>query len=185
MKFRTSICVALLLIGTSARATEFKTIDVGASRLGFVYKQMGVAMDGRFAKFNGRMLFDPTKPSQGSANLELDLASIDTGTEADAEVQGKAWFNSAAFPKATFTSTQIVPTGPGTFDVQGKLTIKGKTVDLRAPVRFTEKNAVGTFQGSFTIRRADFAIGEGSWSKFDVVANEIRIDFFLVARPGR
>jgi hypothetical protein len=33
--------------------------------------------------------------------------------------------------------------------------------------------------GSFVLKRADYAIGEGMWAKFDVVANEITVNFNL------
>lgn len=37
----------------------------------------------------------------------------------------------------------------------------------------------GLLTGSFVLRRADFGIGEGMWSKFDVVANEITVNLAL------
>jgi polyisoprenoid-binding protein YceI len=39
----------------------------------------------------------------------------------------------------------------------------------------------GVFDGSFTIRRADFTIGEGAWAKFDIVANDVQIKFRITA----
>ncbi|NLJ62256.1 MAG: polyisoprenoid-binding protein, partial [Alcaligenaceae bacterium] len=40
-----------------------------------------------------------------------------------------------------------------------------------------------TFSGSFSLLRGDYAIGEGAWSKFDIVANDVRIDFTIIATP--
>jgi polyisoprenoid-binding protein YceI len=69
---------------------------------------MGVAMDGHFAKFSAALSFDPAKPEQAKVGIEVDLTSIDAGSgEADQEVVGKMWFNTAAFPKAVFTAKQI------------------------------------------------------------------------------
>jgi hypothetical protein len=39
--------------------------------------------------------------------------------------------------------------------------------------------------GSFILQRADYAIGEGMWSKFDVVANDIQVSFHLTALTGK
>jgi len=110
------------------------------------------------------------------------LASIDAGTEeANGEVAGKDWFNTSAFPTAHFESGTIKALGDNRFEVNGKLTIKGKTVDVVVPATFKEENKQGVFAGSFTIRRGDFAIGEGSWSTFDIVANDIEIKFTITA----
>ena len=60
-------------------------------------------------------------------------------------------------------------------------TIKGKTQDVVVPATFTPQGNSGVFDGSFTIRRADFSIGEGSWAKFDIVANDVLIKFRITA----
>jgi hypothetical protein len=39
-------------------------------------------------------------------------------------------------------------------------------------------------EGRFTIRRGDFAIGEGAWSAFDVVANDVLVTFRITADSG-
>jgi polyisoprenoid-binding protein YceI len=36
--------------------------------------------------------------------------------------------------------------------------------------------------GSFVIRRADYGIGEGMWSKFDVVANDVTVNLSLTLK---
>ena len=177
--------MGMLLVSTSSHAIEYKTLLTDKSQVGFVYKQMGVTMDGKFKRFAAQLSVDPAKPQQAKASIEVDLASIDTGTEADQEVQGKPWFNSAAFPKASFVASQIKRTGPQEFEVVGKLTIKGKTVDLKFPLQYAVQGNSGVFKGSFVIRRADFNIGEGTWAKFDVVANDIQVNFQLTAQSGK
>ena len=42
--------------------------------------------------------------------------------------------------------------------------------------------AQGLVDGAFVLKRADFAIGEGSWSDFGTVANEIQIKFHFLAK---
>ena len=49
------------------------------------------------------------------------------------------------------------------------------------PATFTPQGNTGVFDGNFTIRRADFSIGEGSWAKFDIVANDVVIKFRITA----
>ena len=67
----------------------------------------------------------------------------------------------------------------------GKLTIKSKTQDLVVPVTFTAQGKSGVFDGSFMLRRGDFNIGEGAWSKFDIIANDITVKFRITASNGK
>ena len=178
--FRISVLAALLPLAT--QAAEYTQVDVKQSAINFSYQQMGVGMDGKFNEFTSTLHFDPAKPAEGKAVLDVALASIDAGTEeANGEVAGKDWFNTSAFPTAHFESGVIKALGDNRFEVNGKLTIKGKTVDVVVPATFKEENNQGVFAGSFTIRRGDFAIGEGSWSTFDIVANDIQIKFTITA----
>ncbi len=166
----------------SAQAVEYTQVQTDKSTIHFTYKQMGVAVDGQFRKFASQITFDPAKPSAAKATFEVELASVDTGApEGDQEVAGKPWFNTRAFPIAKFVSGTVKPLGGNKVEVAGQLTIKGKTQDVVVPATFTPQGNSGVFDGSFTIRRADFSIGEGSWAKFDIVANDVLIKFRITA----
>lgn len=170
----------------NASAVEYKSIQSDKSKITFQYKQMGVGMEGQFKKFAAQLNFDPNKSSAAQAQIEIDLSSIDTGSaEADDEVVGKTWFNVKAFPKAIFAVKQIKPTGANQYEVAGTLTIKGKSQDIKLPLKYTTQGNVGVFSGSFVMHRADFGIGEGIWAKFDVVANDIQVNFQLTAIAGK
>lgn len=166
----------------SAQAAEFTQIQADKSAINFTYKQMGVAVDGRFKRFTSQLNFDPAKPAAAKATFEVELASVDTGApEGDDEVAGKPWFNTKAFPTAKFISSNVKPLGGNKYEVAGQLSIKGKTQEVLVPATFTPQGNSGVFDGSFTIRRADFSIGEGSWAKFDIVANDVLIKFRITA----
>jgi len=91
----------------------------------------------------------------------------------------KSWFNAAAFPKASFVAKQIKQTAPNQYEVQGTLSIKGLSRDVKFPMKHTAQGKDGLLTGSFTLKRADYTIGEGMWAKFDVVANDIQVNFSL------
>jgi polyisoprenoid-binding protein YceI len=139
-------------------------------------------MDGRFGKFSSQLRFDPATPVAAVARIEVDLASVDTGSaEGDAEVANKTWFNTQSFPTARFESTAVKALGGNRYEVAGKLTIKGTSRDVVVPATFTPQGQTGVFDGSLTIRRGDFAIGEGAWKAFDIVANDVVIKFRITA----
>lgn len=176
----------LLALGISmssaAQGLELTTLDIAQSRVSFAYKQMNVPMEGTFKRFGGQLLFDSAKPTLAKTALNIDLASIDTGSaEGDAEVAGKLWFNTGQFPVARFVSTSVKPLGNNRFLVTGKMSIKGRTRVLSTPASVSWQGEKGIFEGAFVIKRADYGIGEGLWADFDAVANEVQIKFRLVA----
>jgi len=169
----------------SAHAAEYRQIQADQSAVTFTYQQMGVTMEGKFRRFTGQLRFDPQRPEAAQATVEVDLASMDTGsTESDQEVAGKTWFNTPAFPTARFVTSSVKSLGDQRYEAVGQLTIKGKTQDVTIPATFAAQGQTGVFDGHFTLRRGDFAIGEGAWAAFDVVANDVQIQFHLTAQAG-
>ena len=169
----------------SAYAAEYRQVQTEQSAIQFGYQQMGVTMEGTFSRFTAQLNFDPDQPASAKATVEVDLASIDTGSaEGNEEVAGKPWLNTPAFPTARFAASSIKALGDNRFEAAGQLTIKGKTQDVVIPATFTAQGKTGMFEGQFTLRRADFALGEGAWAAFDVVANEIQIRFRIAASTG-
>jgi polyisoprenoid-binding protein YceI len=174
--------IASLLTAQAAHAVEFNQFQAAKSSLSFVYKQMNVPVDGQFKSFRATIAFDPAKPAAAKAEFEIDLASIDAGSkDANDEVAGKAWFNTKQFPVAKFVASSVKPLGNNRYEVAGKMSIKGKTLDLATPVTVTQQGNSASFDGSLVLKRADYAIGDGIWADFGTVANEIQIKFRLVA----
>jgi polyisoprenoid-binding protein YceI len=175
-----------LLLGLAtaapAAALEYNQVQPERSSLTFTAKQMGVPVDGKFRKFSAQIAFDPARPQATKAAMDVDLASIDAGSdEANDEVVGKQWFNVKVYPTARFVATAVKALGGNRYELAGTLSIKGRSRDTTAAVSFTTQGTEAVFDGGFVIKRADFAIGEGSWSDFDTVANEIPIRFHIVA----
>ncbi len=183
--FTISLAISLaiaLATDFSVQAAEYTQVQPDKSAINFVYKQMGVAVDGKFKKFSSQLSFDPAKPTAAKATFDVELGSVDTGApEGDDEVAGKPWFNTKVFPTAKFASSSVKALGGNKYEVAGQLSIKGKTQEVIVPATFTAQGKTGVFDGSFTIRRADFSIGEGSWAKFDIVANDVLIKFRITA----
>jgi polyisoprenoid-binding protein YceI len=142
---------------------------------------MNVPVEGKFKKFNAQIDFDNARPEASKASVDIDVASFDLGDpEYNKEVLKKEWFNAAQFPKATFASTALKPDGAGKFDVTGKLTVKGKTADVRFPLTMKKEGSSQVFEGSLPIKRLAFNIGEGEWRDTSMVADEVVIKFRVV-----
>ena len=155
------------------------------SDISFTFKQMGVAVDGQFKKFDAQISFDAAKLATSKVTFTVDLASTTLGDKAtDAELVKAPWFNTAKFPQATFTSSSIKAIAVGKYEVAGKLSIKGVASDVIVPVAMTQSGAgaasVTTAVGSFPINRLTFKIGEGEWSDTSMVADPVQVKFKIV-----
>ncbi|MGB8516344.1 MAG: YceI family protein [Gallionella sp.] len=173
---------ALITLASGAQAVEFSEVQAAKSTMIFGYKQMNVPLSGKFAKFNIVANFDPAKPASAQAKISIDLSSIDTGnSDADEEVMGKLWFDTKQFPNGQFVSSSIKSLGGNRYEAQGKLSIKGKSLDVTAPFTFKQEGANGIFDGAFKMNRLDYAIGTGIWADIATVANEVSLTFHFVA----
>ncbi len=179
------IVLPLLLLSSQAQAAEYNQVQNNQSALTFAYKQMGVPMEGKFNKFAAQISFDPTKLASAQAHIDVSLASIDTGSaDADEEVAGKLWFNAKTYPLASFVSSGVKQLAGNRYQATGKLTIKGKTLDIVAPVTFQADGNKGIFDGSFNIKRLSYGIGTGEWADLGTVADEVKIVFHLVVNAA-
>jgi len=175
--------LALMAISAPATADD---VEYAKSEITFVSKQMNVPVQGRFRKFTAQIVFDPRKLASAKAGIAVDLASIDTGsTEANDEVAKKAWFNTSAFPTATFSSNAVTQTGPDRYEARGRLSIKGVGQDVAAPFSVKRVGDVATYEGGFTLKRLQFKIGEGVWSDTETVADEVQVKFRIVTTGNK
>ncbi|NMG44392.1 polyisoprenoid-binding protein [Aromatoleum toluvorans] len=178
------VSLALPFAGAHAAqaAGVFDQVQPAKNRIDFVFKQMNVPVNGYFKKAKVDLAFDPAAPAKSTVRLDLDLASIDAGSsDANTEVVGKPWFDVKAFPTATFVSSSVKPLGGDRYEMTGKLTIKGKTRDVTTPVTVKQNGNTATFDGAFTLKRLEFAIGDGTWSDTSIVADEVKVSFHVEA----
>ena len=172
------LLVASLLTALPAAGAELTVLHPQQSSITFVSTQMGVPVEGSFRKFTARIAVDPARPETGTARIDIDLASIDTGiVEADEEVAGKKWFDTQNHPIASFTSSGVGQSGKGRYEALGKLTIKGKALDIKAPFTLKQNADTLVIDGVFPLKRLDYGIGTGIWSDTDTVADEVQIRF--------
>ena len=176
-----TLLTGLLGVALAATAAPLKT-DPAKSSVSAVFKQMNVPVESAFKKFAAQIDYDAAKPELARASVEIDTASLDVGDpDMNKEVAKKDWFNSAQFPKATFVSSSIKPAGAGKLTVAGKLSIKGKSMDVSFPLAVKTEAGKQVFEGALPIKRLSYGVGEGEWKDTSMVADEVVIKFRITA----
>ena len=153
---------------TTAAATATRTfaIDKTHSDLLFQVRHLVTRVRGRFTAFSGSVSFDEDEPQRSSVAIEIDAASIDTGTpDRDAHLRSADFFDVAAYPTLTFVSSRVAPKRDGEFNVTGTLTIHGVAREVTLPVTYLGRtkdpwgNERVGFESEVTINRKDFGLG--------------------------
>ena len=168
----------LLAASFAPLAVSAQQLLPAQSEIGFVSRQMGVPVSGRFKTFDAKLAFDPAKPTAASIAFSVDMGSASLGDrETEAELPKPVWFGVAKFPKANFQSTSVKRLDATRFEVVGMLTIKGLSNEVVVPVLLAQTGAQTVATGSFPIKRLTFRIGDQEWSDTSMVADAVQVNF--------
>ncbi len=129
-------------------------VDADHSSAEFSIRHLMIStVRGRFGKLSGTVMGDPSDLSQGSAELTIDVSSVDTHQpDRDNHLRSADFFDVEHFPAMTFKSKEIRSTGKDRYDVIGDLTIRGTTRPITVKVE-----ALGTNQDPWGGTRAGFS----------------------------
>ena len=121
--------VALPPVGTYA-------FDKAHTEIGFVARHMISKVRGRFSEFDGTIAIGETL-EDSHVEVEIDAASIWTNTSMrDDHLRSGDFLEAETYPKLTFRSTGVRPTGGSSFQLVGDLTIKDTTNEVVLDAEF-------------------------------------------------
>ena len=192
---RFAMLLAVAAAPLSAKATTYE-LDPVHSNVGFGVRHLGInTVRGTFKSTTGTIDYDAKNPAATKISVSIDAASIDTANEKrDGHVKSPDFLDVAKFPKATFVSKSVKPTGDGKFTVAGELTLHGITkpvtlnvTDFSGPAvsPLDKKNHIGA-SATATIARQDYGIvwnagGVTGVAGEAAVGNDIKLQFDIDA----
>ncbi|MDF3054438.1 MAG: uncharacterized protein K0Q74_345 [Gammaproteobacteria bacterium] len=184
-KFALTLCLALCIARLAiADTTPHWTIIPSQSTLTFTATQNGAPVKGSFKTFSGDIGFDPEKMDGNHVKIDIDMNSIDTSyKEMSDTLKAADWFNIKVFPHATFVADQFTKMADGKYQANGKVTIRDKSVPAVLVFELKKAGANMLAEGSTTLKRNDFGVGQGDWQSTKEVKNEVVVKFTLVAQP--
>jgi polyisoprenoid-binding protein YceI len=108
-------------------------IDPAHTVAEFKVKHMMIAnVKGHFSGVSGRLIRDESNPANDRAEATIEAASIATRNEQrDEHLKSADFFHVEKFPTLHFKSTGINVVGEGELSVEGDLTIRGVTRNVR------------------------------------------------------
>jgi polyisoprenoid-binding protein YceI len=173
--------LAIALCPPSVRAAVW-SVDGAKSTLGFVGNQGGSSFDGRFARWQADIDFDPAHPASGHVVVTIDMTSATTGDqEKDSALPQSDWFDAKSFPQARFEATSFHAKGGNAYEAVGTLTIRGISKDVVLPFTLDVQGNTAHCRGRLPLLRTDYGVGQGAWKGADIVGLDVTVTVDLVA----
>jgi len=165
--------------------TSTWTSDPAHSEVDFSISHLTVSnVHGRFGHVTASIVYDEADLTKSTVNATIDVSGVDTGEDArNNHLKSPDFFDAAANPTATFTSTSVAKTDNGLI-INGNLTLHGVTKPVvlhaegpRGPAPGMDHKPHAGFSATTTVKRTDFGIG----AKFPstVVGEEVKLDIEL------
>ncbi len=142
------------------------TIDNAHSDISFSVRHMMFAkVRGHFTKWTATLAFDEANASASSVEVTIDAASIDTREpQRDGHLKSADFLDTEKYPKITFKSRKVEPSGARKYKVTGDLGIRGVTHEAVLDVEETGKgkdpwgNQRVAFLAKGSINRQDYGL---------------------------
>ena len=192
MKFRVIVfsLLAVIMAAGAVFSADKYSIDLSHSYAGFSVRHLVITnVKGNFASFSGEITFDENDTIKSSANVIIDIASINTSNaDRDKHLRSADFFDVEKYPEMTFVSTGVEKDGDDMI-LNGRLTMHGVTKDISIPFEFLGKviDPWGkeriAFEGETKLSRKEYGM---TWSKTIetgglIVGDEIKIELQIEA----
>ncbi|GIW40319.1 MAG: polyisoprenoid-binding protein [Candidatus Binatia bacterium] len=156
----------LFLLAAPSAATTYK-VDPDHTSVTFRVRHLFTKVQGRFDRFEGKIVFDPSEPRKARVEGWIDVASVNTNVEErDKDLRSARFFDAAKYPKIEFRSTRVLEVAKDGKHgkLEGQLTIHGVTRPVVLDVAYLGEatdpwgNKRAGFSAKTTIDRKDFGL---------------------------
>lgn len=160
-KFFGTLLFSVALAICPAYAEEWK-LDAEKSKIDFVGKKPDGAHKGGFKKFTTAVKADLENPQNGSLKLEIETDSLWSDDQKLTDhLKNPDFFDVRKYPKITFETTGIDAASEDNVQLIGKMTMLGKTVEIKVPCKASITDGAATLTTEFKLDRTKFGMNYG------------------------
>ena len=181
MKSTYLLAAITLAFGVPAVAQSAQwQLDPAHSSAQFAVRHMGIStVRGTFTKLSGTARYEPADSKNGSVEVTIETASVDSRVEMrDNDLRSDHFFDVQKYPTMTFRSTKLEAAGTNKLKITGDLTIRGitkpVTLDVEGPSKPFNDGQGHLHMGvsaTGSLNRADF----GMTGYQGMVGNEVQL----------
>lgn len=177
---------AVLFCFFSFGQTTMWGYDASHAKVGFSISHFGISeTEGKFTKFDGKVLSDKADFSDAKIEFTIDVNSINTeDAKRDVHLKSPDFFDTEKFPSITFVSKRLKSTGKNKYALTGTLTMHGVSKEITLDVIYKGtvvdpfKNTKAGFEISGSLDRTQFGLKwNGNLGTGELlVGNEVMLD---------
>lgn len=163
------------------RALSAAELDAKASKITFIGRKPEGKHEGGFKEFSATAKLSPDNLADGSLVIEIDATSLwSDNSKLTNHLKNPDFFDVRKYPKIKFESTGMTAgDSPSKGYVTGKLTMLGKTNEVKVPIVCNVKDGVCNLKAEFKIDRTKWGMNYGK-GKIDA---KVDINAMLVFKP--
>ncbi|MEQ8406576.1 MAG: YceI family protein [Oceanicaulis sp.] len=161
---RLLLAAALTAICAAPAIAQDWALDRAASSVEFEASAFNTPLTGAFEQFSAEIRLDPADLAGARIDASVDTSSFAlSNSQYRSNLAGGDGLAVEAHPQARFVS-QDIRAVEGGYEAVGELSIKGETQPLTLPFTLEIDGDRAVANAAFTIERASFGVGGGSWS---------------------
>ena len=201
IRIPTLLLTLTLAAGASAAPIQFDFKDPkGVNNVVFKTDAPLESINGTAGGISGTVTFDPDNPAATTGKIVVAANSMHVGNPMMKEhMHGEMWMNVAKYPDIVFEVVSLknakTENNVTSADAVGKITIKGVTKEITAPVKLTflkdklqqrvpgKKGDLLVVRSTFSIKRSDFGINAGRGE--DKVSNDVELNLSIAGTAPR
>jgi polyisoprenoid-binding protein YceI len=184
---RTSLAIAMLAFALNAwAAPENYKIDDSHSFANWSVRHLVGKTTGTFTGVTGTLMLDPANPNSGSADVTVNVYSLESGhRQRDVHLLTGEFFDANNYPTMRFVSSGFRSTGKDEGVMTGQLTLRGATRQVEIPYKILGMGADpwggmrAGFEGRLTLKRSDYGITKHVDS--GVIGNDVEVTLLVEA----
>lgn len=157
------LTITLMLSFCSFIIVAQETYQVEEYQVNFFIKNAGITVEGRLDSLKAEVLFDYREPSNSQIIASVAPSTIQTGIKIrDKHLTRADYFDVAQYPIISLRSLNFTQKDQQTLLGRFELTIKNITQEITMPISYFYSDDILRLEGTCTINRLDFGLGEES-----------------------
>lgn len=179
--------VFLSLVSMAAGAAEKNskmTVNVASSKVNWLGKKVTGEHNGTVnlkagtIELKGKTLVGGEFVMDMASIKNLDLTDVEYNKKLTTHLNSDDFFGTAKFPEAKLKIKSAKELAPGKAEVDGELTIKGKTHPIQFPVELSISDKMATAKGKLVVDRTKYDIKYNSGKFFPNIGDKMINDEF-------
>jgi len=181
---RAGVCAAIAWLATGQAVADAWHSTGDANELAFATAYDGQPLEGRFRQFDVRVETEGPAAVPATLAVSVNVAGADMNDrDINETLASPDWFDSGAYPSASFASHSVEQESLDHFVATGTLDLKGVRAPVTVDFSWNARDGRAKLAGTAQLSRSTWSIGEGEWAGEDHIPDTVKLRFTVNLTP--